>query len=111
MPAAAPIRDKNKLRQLAEHFLKRDQTRNYTLIVLGVHTALRISDLLGLSWDSVYDERSRDFRTHIVITEKKTKKEKTIRLQPLCSITLIFHAVNISGPRRGRILEVFKAFR
>jgi len=80
MPAAEPIRNKTKLRQLANYYLLRGQHRNYALVIVGVHTALRISDLLLLTWDHVFDERSGDFRTHIVITEKKTKKEKTVRI-------------------------------
>jgi hypothetical protein len=44
MAVSEPIRDSAKLRQLAEHFLKQGQLRNYTLIILGVHTALRISE-------------------------------------------------------------------
>jgi integrase len=75
-----PIRDRNKLRQFAAHYLQRGQFRNYVLIILGVHTALRISDLLRLTWDDVYDETTGDFRTHITVTEKKTGKQKTIAL-------------------------------
>jgi integrase len=75
-----PIRDKHKLRQLAGYFLNRGQFRNYALVVLGVHTALRISDLLRLSWLDVYDEKNADFRSHISVMEKKTKKRRAIAL-------------------------------
>ena len=92
MAAAEPIRDKNKLRQLAGHFLRRSQFRNHALIVLCVHTALRISDLLRLRWDDVYDERSGAFRSHIDITEKKTGKRKTIALnrQAVAALRLLY---------------------
>ena len=78
MPASEPIRDKNKLRQLAGYYLQRGQLRNYTLIILGVHTALRIGDLLRLSWNDVYDFERGEFRTHISVSEKKTGKQKII---------------------------------
>jgi len=75
-----PIRDKSKLRQFAGYFLRRGQLRNYVLVVLGVYTALRISDLLRLTWDDVYDENGGDFYPHIELTEKKTGKPKLIAL-------------------------------
>jgi integrase len=88
MPAADPIRSKSHLRQLSSYFLQRGQFRNYALLILGVHTALRISDLLLLSWEQVYDERSGDFRSHITVTEKKTGKTKTIALNSKAAAAL-----------------------
>lgn len=80
MAATEPIRSKKQLKALAGYYLKKGQLRNYTLIVMGVYTALRISDLLRLTWSDVYDEERQTFHTHITITEKKTKKPKTIAL-------------------------------
>ena len=80
MAATEPFRDKQKLRQLARYFLQRGQVRNYTMLILGVHTALRVGDLLYLAWDDVYDEKSDEYYTHVTLTEKKTGKIKTIAL-------------------------------
>lgn len=80
MAATEPIRDKKQFKALAEHFLSKGQLRNYTMIIMGAYTVLRISDLLRLKWEDVYDEQRQEFRTHITLTEKKTGKSKTIAL-------------------------------
>jgi len=80
MAAADPIRDPKQLQKLAEYWLKRGNYRNYALIVLGVYTALRISDLLLLKWDDVYGDKRGVFRSHIVLTEKKTGKQQAVAL-------------------------------
>ena len=80
MAATEPIRDKRQLKQLAEYFLRLKQYRNYVLVVMGACTALRISDLLQLTWEDVYDESCRDFRSHVTLVERKTGKSKTIAL-------------------------------
>lgn len=80
MAATEPIRSKKQLKELAEYYLKKGQMRNYTLIIMGVYTVLRISDLLSLKWSDVYDEEKQEFRFHVTVTEKKTGKTKTIAL-------------------------------
>ncbi|GHV05290.1 site-specific integrase [Clostridia bacterium] len=80
MAPTEPIRNKTDVRALAEYYLHRGQTRNYVLVVLGVHTALRISDLLRLRWDDVYDFDRECVRQSVTITEKKTGKAKTFVL-------------------------------
>jgi integrase len=80
MSTTQPIRNKHQIRELAEYYLHKGQLRNYVLIVLGVHTALRISDLLRLRWDDVYDFNSGCVRATISVTEKKTGKAKIIAL-------------------------------
>ena len=78
--ATEPIRNKNQVRELAGYWLKRGNIRNYAMIILGVYTALRIGDLLSLTWDGVYDGERGAFRSHVTLTEKKTGKQKTIAL-------------------------------
>ena len=82
MAATDPIRDKKQLNQIADYWLKLKNFRNYAMIVAGAYTALRISDLLRLKWNDVYDEENGAFRSHVTLTEKKTGKEKTIALNP-----------------------------
>ena len=80
MAMTEPIRSKKDLNDLANFWLKRGNLRNYTLIILGVCTALRIGDLLRLKWDDVYDSTRGEFRTHIILYERKTGKQKIIAL-------------------------------
>ena len=80
MATTQPIRDKKGLQALISYYLHRGQIRNYVLIVLGVCTALRISDLLRLRWEDVYDFERNRVRPSIDIIEKKTGKGKTIAL-------------------------------
>ena len=80
MAATEPIRDKKQLKALGEYFLQRGQLRNYVMVVLGVSTVLRISDLLRLKWEDVYDENRKVFQTHVVVTEHKTGKTRKIAL-------------------------------
>ncbi|MCD7947265.1 MAG: tyrosine-type recombinase/integrase [Oscillospiraceae bacterium] len=80
MAASEPIRNKKQLKKMAGYYLLRGQFRNHALIVLGVHTALRISDLLRLTWDDVYDAPRGEFRRHVALVERKTGKAKTIAL-------------------------------
>jgi len=92
MAATEPIRDKELLNQLVNYWLKLGNFRNYAMIAVDVCTALRISDLLRLKWNDVYDEARKAFRTHITLIEKKTGKQKTIALnrQALTALKLYF---------------------
>ena len=91
MSATQPIRNKHQVRELAEYFLKRGEIRNHLLVVMGVHTALRVSDLLRLKWEDVYDFDQNCIRDNVEVTEKKTGKAKIITLNKA-----IISALNIS---------------
>ena len=92
MAATDPIRDKKQLRELAQYWLKRGNLRNHAMIVVGVHTALRIGDLLRLLWSDVFDEGRGEFRTHVTVTEKKTGKQRVIALnkQAVAALRLLY---------------------
>jgi integrase len=80
MAAAEPLRNKKDVKKMADYYLKKGQNRNYLLIVLGVYTALRISDLLRLRWSDVYDFERGKFYNKLRLTERKTGKFKQIAL-------------------------------
>lgn len=80
MAKTEPIRDKEQLKALADYFLKRGNLRNYVLLIMGIYTVLRISDLLSLRWNDVYNQETHRFRQHLIIKEHKTGKRKSIAL-------------------------------
>jgi len=73
MSATQPIRSKHQIRELAEYYFHKGQIRNHVLVTIGLHTALRISDLLNLKWEDVYDFDKNSVRDTIDIVEQKTK--------------------------------------
>lgn len=92
MATTEPIRNKNQVRELASYYLHKGQLRNYVLVVMSIHTALRISDLLRLRWDDVYDFERKRIHTSITIIEKKTHKVKVIALNGSIVGALILYA-------------------
>jgi len=67
-----PIRDTRKL-QAIKDYLKMKNERDYVLLMVGINTGLRISDILPLR---VIDVKG----THIGIREKKTGKYKMVKI-------------------------------
>ena len=83
MGTTQPIKNRNELRLFQEYYHHiMPSARNYALVMLGLHTALRISDILNLQWGDVYDFNNQTFRTHLSVREQKTGKENTIALNP-----------------------------
>jgi integrase len=87
------------------------------LIVLGACTALRISDLLKLTWADVYDEKRKKFRTHITVTEQKTGKQRKIALNEKAINVLKLHSLQSRGvflfanDRNGSAISRTQAWR
>ena len=92
MPTTQPIRDKKHVRALSEYYFKRGELRNYLLIVMAVHTALRISDLLRVEWSDVYDFSRNRLRESISVIEAKTQKSKVVKLNNAI-LTALKHCV------------------
>ncbi|MCL2216143.1 MAG: tyrosine-type recombinase/integrase [Defluviitaleaceae bacterium] len=80
MSLTEPIRCRKQVRLFIAYYRSLGQIRNYVLATLCIHTALRISDILSISCDGVYDFENNRVRETFTITEKKTKKSKTIAL-------------------------------
>lgn len=80
MERVEPIRSLKKLQDMKKYLLGTGNIRNYALVVLGINSALRISDILSLTWGDVYDYEEGAFKIHIWIEEQKTGKDKKIWL-------------------------------
>jgi integrase len=118
MKTTEPIRNKNHVRQLIEYYLKLGQIRNYVLIALGVYTALRISDILSLKCDDVFDFKNRKVRKSITLTEKKTGKSKIVALNKnlVAALKAYFPEAKPGAPliinsRTGKAISRIQAYR
>ncbi|GHU42674.1 site-specific integrase [Clostridia bacterium] len=80
MSTTQPIRNPKHVQALSSYFLNKGELRNHLLVILGLNTGLRISDILRLTWNDVYDFTNKCFYTHITLTEQKTGKSKTIAI-------------------------------
>ena len=120
MPATEPIRSKSDLRSMSAYFKLRGQFRNNAIIIVGSHTALRISDLLALRWSDVYDPSRGEFRKRFTIREHKTGKHKTVTLHPKAveALALLYshrredsEYVFASNRKDGRAISRIQAWR
>mgnify|MGYP000897545861 FL=1 len=73
-----PIRDKTKIKQMY-NYLNGKNPKYGLLFRFGLNTGLRISDILPLKVSDVFNAKSR-FREHLILNEKKTGKEKKVKL-------------------------------
>jgi len=72
MNLVQPIRDKELLKEMRKYF-KEQNERNYLMFLLGIHTGLRISDILVLIVKDVQG-------ASIFIREQKTKKTREVQM-------------------------------
>ena len=97
MGTAQPIRNDEELEAFRNYYLEQKTNyRNYALICLGVNSALRISDILKLKWNDVYDSRKKCFKKHIIVTEKKTGTDRCM-YRYLCCIQCPDPESKVSG--------------
>lgn len=81
MNTAQPIRNKQDLSRLKAYYkVVKPNSRNYLLIIIGLNTALRVSDIIQLKWQDVYDSHMDNWREHIHLAEQKTGKASVILL-------------------------------
>ena len=79
MNLAQPIKKTRDLENFKNYYKEiKPNCRNRLLIILGLNTALRISDLLSLKWKDIYNFEKEGYKDHIIITEQKTGKMSQI---------------------------------
>lgn len=95
MGTTQPIRDKDELKNFIAYYeVAHPNIRNYTMIILGLYTALRISDVLNLKWKDVYYFEKDCFLDHLLIHEQKTGKVNEIALNS--------HVIKSTGAVTGK---------
>ena len=96
MGTTQPIRAKEDLQLFLDYYKStKPSPRNYALITFGLNTALRISDILHLTWEDIYDFNKMDFRTHLCIYEQKTGKHNTVILNQKTKDALLLYINSI----------------
>lgn len=77
MNSVEPIRDKKKILAIKKNLREEGNYRNYLLFVMGINTALRISDLLSIRVGDVIDSKG-NIKEYLHIREKKTGRPAKI---------------------------------
>ncbi|NCB03297.1 MAG: site-specific integrase [Spirochaetia bacterium] len=78
MQMVQPIRETRKIEAMKK-ILRAGGKRNELLFILGINSALRVSDLLGLKVADVLDEKGK-FKDAVSLNESKTGKSKLFPL-------------------------------
>ena len=100
MNRTEPIRDIAKLKEFLSYYKKRGEYRNHVLVNLGVYTALRVSDILSLRTNDVYDFKRQAIKETISIKDKKTGKLRQVALHPeaIQALNTYFNYVTPNSP-------------
>ncbi|MGN0311322.1 MAG: tyrosine-type recombinase/integrase [Lachnospiraceae bacterium] len=93
MSTTQPIKNWDQL-QIFKNYYKsvKKNNRNYCLVILGLNSALRISDILHLTYGDVFDYKQKQWKTHIVVKEHKTGKINRIYMNRELTETLMQYA-------------------
>jgi integrase len=73
-----PLRDKKKIKQMY-NYLNGKNSKYGLLFKFGLNTGLRISDILPIKVSDIFNTNWH-FKNHLILKEKKTGKEKKIKL-------------------------------
>lgn len=85
-----PIRDEKKITQIKNQLRWANLIRDLLLFELWINSALRISDLLQITVDDVFDKNSEP-KAEFIIKEDKTSKNTRITITPKVKQTLLLY--------------------
>ncbi len=104
---AQPIRNTEDLERFKNYYLCEEKhPRNQFLIVLGLNTALRITDILSLRWADVYDFKKDCCLSHIMTTERKTKKQSMVYMnQSITSYLVVYREIHKEAAPESFLFE------
>lgn len=103
MNTAQPIKDLGELEHFKQYYREvRPNPRNHILLTLGLNTALRISDLLTLQWQQVYDFSKNSFHSHIFLVEQKTGKSSRIYINDSLRQALVLYKEELERSEKIR---------
>ena len=110
MKITQPIRDIAVLKKIKRYYREvKPNKRNSLLVVCGLNTALRISDILKLRWKDVYNENLLSFKSHIDVKEQKTGKKTTVFINKNLKEAFASFLKDIIA-KKGKLCEVMEQF-
>lgn len=110
MKTTQPIRDIVELKKIKKYYREvKPNKRNFLLIICGLNTALRISDILKLRWKDVYNENLLSFKSHIDVKEQKTGKKTTVFINNNLKEALASFLKDIIA-KKGKLCDVMEQF-
>lgn len=110
MKTTQPIRDIVELKKIKKYYREvKPNKRNFLLIICGLNTALRISDILKLRWKDVYNENLLSFKSHIDVREQKTGKKTTVFINKNLKEAFASFLKDIIA-KKGKLCEVMEQF-
>ena len=77
-----PIRDRKKIAQIKNQLRGQWRYRDLMLFVVGINTALRISDLLELRIVHFLDDQQRIRRRFWIKEQKRGKRQEVVFIEP-----------------------------
>ena len=110
MKTTQPVRDIMELKKIKKYYREvKPNKRNFLLIICGLNTALRISDILKLRWKDVYNENLLSFKSHIDVKEQKTGKKTTVFINNNLKEALASFLKDIIA-KKGKLCDVMEQF-